>query len=405
MKKYLTKFSTRAEYSAALANLDYPNVSYVDGEEGVIFNPEMPLIVDNKISGTHTGDDILLTFAIAHGDKEVHEEVSIPVTGDTWEYEWTGEDKIRWFGNWNAVQYTSAKMSAPMLKSAAMPVYTLTLDHFGFDISNLISFSESFGYIPFKRIDVHGIDVSTIADLSLMFMGAEVESIDMHGVDMRNATRMESTFAPSDNVKYLNLDGCLFNTEKNSEGFYTLDYQNLLQGFGYFVIAPTISLKNSDAGTLEIIKDALTKSDSWNMDTTIDTGDLIWTYNQSTKEWEGNAPKDEEPQYALRVESEDGLETYSPAQFPADDNMYHVYLIRDGKEVSGEKWRITFEFAAGGVKFEPNIMDGEGSYAEVAIQVITSEPCNVDRGYTITIRDNDENELFVQTGELAVEGC
>ena len=304
MKQYLTKFSTRAEYAAALANLDYPNVSYVDGEEGVIFNPEMPLIVDNKISGTHTGDDILLTFTIVHGDNTVSEEVSIPVTEDTWEYEWTGEDKIRWFGNWATTPYTAAKMSAPMLKAAAQPVFTLTLDHFGFDISDLISVETSFQGSSFDHVDVHGIDVSHLKDLTNMFMTYEGSSLDMHGVDLRNVKVMRSTFAPMAFIEYLNLDGCLFNTESDGKNWYALEYSQLFEGFGTGKSEPTISLKNSDAGTLEIIKDALSKSETWNMDTRIDTGDLIWTYNQSTKEWEGNPHKDDEPtteRYEIRV--------------------------------------------------------------------------------------------------------
>lgn len=37
MKQYLTKFSTRAAYEAELSNLDFPNVSYISGDDELVY--------------------------------------------------------------------------------------------------------------------------------------------------------------------------------------------------------------------------------------------------------------------------------------------------------------------------------------------------------------------------------
>lgn len=37
MKEYLTKFSTRAAYEAELSNLDFPNVSYISGDDELVY--------------------------------------------------------------------------------------------------------------------------------------------------------------------------------------------------------------------------------------------------------------------------------------------------------------------------------------------------------------------------------
>lgn len=42
MKKYLTKFSTRAEYTAALENLDFPNVTYLSEDDELVFAQNAP---------------------------------------------------------------------------------------------------------------------------------------------------------------------------------------------------------------------------------------------------------------------------------------------------------------------------------------------------------------------------
>lgn len=288
MKKYLTKFSTRAEYTAALENLDFPNVSYVDGEEGVIFTPEMPLITDNKISGTHTGDDILVTFEIGYGvdGKEV-ESVELPVTSDTWEYEWTG-DTFSWIGSWQVSPYTAAKMSAPMLKAAAQPVYTLTLDHFGFDTSECTTVNGWFESSPFSSVNISGLDVSSADQMQQTFEDGIVESVDMSGIDMTSITRLPGLFQNSGLLRTINMDGTILNTEKGEKGDYTLIVDDMFNGVPSDV---SISLRNSDQGTLEILQDALIGTGNC-YDATIDTGDLIWTYNQSTGEWEGNPHKD-----------------------------------------------------------------------------------------------------------------
>lgn len=288
MKKYLTKFSTRVAYEAELSSLNFPNVSYVDGEEGVIFNPEMPLIVDNKISGTHTGDDILVTFEIGYGadGKEV-ESVELPVTGETWEYEWTG-DTFSWIGSWQVTPYTAAKMSAPMLKAAAQPVYTLTLDHFGLDTSECTNTNNWFESSPFSSINISGLDVSSADQMQQTFVNAFVESVDMSGIDMTSITRLPGLFQNSGLLRTINMDGTIFNSESNGKGWYVLEYSDM------FMNVPSdiaVSLKNSDAATLEILQDALIGTGNC-YDATIDTGDLIWTYNQSTGEWEGNTPKE-----------------------------------------------------------------------------------------------------------------
>lgn len=288
MKKYLTKFSTRAEYAAALSSLDFPNVSYVEGEDGVIFNPEIPLIVDNKISGTHTGDDILVTFEIGYGvDGKKSETVELPVTGETWEYEWT-IDTFSWIGSWQVVPYTAAKMSAPMLKVAAQPVYTMTLDHFGLDTSECTNANNWFEGSPFTSINISGLDVSSADEMQLTFETTSAESIDMSGIDMSSITNLLGLFQDSQTLRTINMDGTIFNSESNGKGWYALEYSDM------FLDVPSdiaVSLKNSDAATLEILQDALIGTGNC-YDATIDTGDLIWTYNQSTEEWEGNTPKD-----------------------------------------------------------------------------------------------------------------
>lgn len=287
MKQYLTKFSTRAEYASALANLDYPNVSYVDGEEGVIFNPEMPLIVDNKISGTHTGDDIMLTFEIGYGvDGKKSETVELPVTGETWEYEWTGDTFSR-INSWQILPYTAAKMSAPILNAAAQPVYTLTLDHFGLDTSECTTVNQWFESSPFSSINISGLDVSSADQMQQTFENAFVESVDMSGIDMTSITRLPGLFENAGSLRTINMDGTIFNSESDGEGWYVLEYSDM------FLNVPSdiaVSLKNSDAATLEILQDALIGTGNC-YDATIDTGDLIWTYNQSTGEWEGNPHK------------------------------------------------------------------------------------------------------------------
>lgn len=286
MKKYLTKFSTRAAYEAELSNLDFPNVSYVDGEEGVIFNAEMPLIVDNKISGTHTGDDIMLTFEIGYGvDGKKSETVELPVTGETWEYEWT-IDTFSWIGSWQVSPYTAAKMSAPMLKSPAQLVYTITLDHFGLDTSECTSVNNWFGPSPFSSINISGLDVSSADEMQQTFENAFVESIDMSGIDMTSITRLSGLFENSDLLRTINMDGTILNTEKGKKG-YTLNVDDMFNGVPSDV---SISLRNSDQGTLEILQGVLIFTGNC-YDATIDTGDLIWTYNQSTGEWEGNPHK------------------------------------------------------------------------------------------------------------------
>ena len=287
MKQYLTKFSTRAEYTASLENLDFPNVSYVDGEEGVIFNPEMPLITDNKISGTHTGDDILLTFEIGYGvDGKEAETVELPVTGDTWEYEWTG-DTFSSIRSWQIAPYTAAKMSAPMLKAAAQPVYTLTLDHFGLDTSECTTVNSWFESSPFSSINISGLDVSSADQMQQTFENAIVESVDMSGIDMTSITRLYGLFENAGLLRTINMDGTILNTEKGEKGNYTLIIDDMFNGVPSDV---SISLRNSDQGTLEILQYALVVFLCY--DATIDTGDLIWTYNQSTGEWEGNPHKD-----------------------------------------------------------------------------------------------------------------
>ena len=287
MKKYLTKFSNRAAFDAELATLDFPNVSYVDGEEGVIFNAEMPLIVDNKISGTHTGDDILLTFKIGYGvDGKKSETVELPVTGETWEYEWT-VDTFSWIGSWQVVPYTAAKMSAPMLKAAAQPVYTMTLDHFGFDTSECTNTNNWFDGSPFSSINISGLDVSSADEMEWTFMNTIAESIDMSGIDMSSITRLRGLFQNAGLLRTINMDGTILNTEKGEKGDYILNVDDMFNGVPSDV---SISLRNSDQGTLEILQYALVVFLCY--DATIDTGDLIWTYNQSTGEWEGNTPKD-----------------------------------------------------------------------------------------------------------------
>lgn len=42
MKKYLTKFSTRAAYEAELSNLDFPNVSYISGDDKLVYAESEP---------------------------------------------------------------------------------------------------------------------------------------------------------------------------------------------------------------------------------------------------------------------------------------------------------------------------------------------------------------------------
>jgi len=42
MKKYLTKFSTRADYTAALENLDFPNVTYLSEDDEMVFAQNAP---------------------------------------------------------------------------------------------------------------------------------------------------------------------------------------------------------------------------------------------------------------------------------------------------------------------------------------------------------------------------
>lgn len=42
MKQYLTKFSTRAEYTAALENLDFPNVTYLSEDDELVFSQVKP---------------------------------------------------------------------------------------------------------------------------------------------------------------------------------------------------------------------------------------------------------------------------------------------------------------------------------------------------------------------------
>lgn len=42
MKQYLTKFSTRAEYTAALENLDFPNVTYLSEDDEMVFSQVKP---------------------------------------------------------------------------------------------------------------------------------------------------------------------------------------------------------------------------------------------------------------------------------------------------------------------------------------------------------------------------
>ena len=294
MKKYLTKFSTRAEYAAALSTLDFPNVSYVDGEDGVIFNAEMPLILDNKISGTHTGDDILVTFEIGYGvDGKKSDTVELPVTGETWEYEWTC-DTFSWIGSWHVSPYTAAKMSAPILKSPA-PVYTLTLDHFGLDTSECTSVNNWFESSPFSSINISGLDVSSAEEMEWTFMNTIAESIDMSGIDMSSITRLRSLFQNAGSLRTINMDGTVLNTEKGEKGDYTLNVDDMFNGVPSDV---SISLRNSDQGTLEILQDALIWTGNC-YDATIDTGDLIWTYNKSTKEWEGNTPTT--GRYEIRV--------------------------------------------------------------------------------------------------------
>lgn len=42
MKKYLTKFSTRVAYEAELSNLDFPNVSYISGDDSLVYAESEP---------------------------------------------------------------------------------------------------------------------------------------------------------------------------------------------------------------------------------------------------------------------------------------------------------------------------------------------------------------------------
>lgn len=288
MKNFLSIHENRQAYNESISEFQYPHVAYISEEDELIFTPEMPLIVDNKISGTHTGDDILVTFEIGYGvDGKDVETVELPVTGETWEYEWTGDTFSR-IGSWQVSPYTAAKMSAPMLKAAAQPVYTLTLDHFGLDTSECTSVNNWFESSPFSSVNISGLDVSSAEEMEWTFMNTIAESIDMSGIDMSSIILVRSLFENAGLLRTINMDGTIFNSESDGKGWYVLEYSDMFYGVPSDV---SISLKNSDAATLEILQDALIGTGNC-YDATIDTGDLIWTYNQSTGEWEGNTPKD-----------------------------------------------------------------------------------------------------------------
>lgn len=84
MKQYLTKFSTRAAYEAELSNLDFPNVSYISGDDELVY-------AESGSSPTH--DYSLDYFTIEAIDDNLSFEIGDGVNssvyyssdgGDTW---------------------------------------------------------------------------------------------------------------------------------------------------------------------------------------------------------------------------------------------------------------------------------------------------------------------------------